>query len=147
MRKTNQNKALIIGLIVALAVICSVGGVAVIVKKSHSDKSEKTEPRKGHTSLVPLGEMTFTLADPHQLRYLKTDLVLEVRGSVGKDLENDLKTRARDAVIAVVSSKHLAELLDPNGKSKLKEQIIEVVNQRVDGIEAVNVYFNEFAMQ
>ena len=144
MRKGNHKKVLTVGVIIALALVCSVGGVAVLVIKSHSGK---TEPDKSHTSLLPMGEMTFTLADSDELRYLKTDLVLEVRGSVREALEDDIRTRVRDAVITVVSSKHLAELLEPDGKTKLKEEIIVVVNQRVAGIEAVNVYFNEFAMQ
>lgn len=140
----NRGSAVIIVVIIALALLCSIAGVAVFVLRPHTGKSSSG---KGPTSLVPIGEVVVNLADSNQTRYLKTDLVLEVSGSFGESEENEAKAKVRDAVIGVLSSKHYGELIQPDGKTVLKKQILSAVNRRLDGAKATDVFFNEFAMQ
>lgn len=55
----------------------------------------------------------------------------------------------RDAIIRVISSKRTSDVISPDGKDKLKEEIIEVVNEAI-GLEeppVVNVYFMDFIIQ
>ncbi len=55
----------------------------------------------------------------------------------------------RDAIIKVLSSKKTDELLSPDGKDRLKEELIEAINE-ASGMEEgpiVNIYFTEFLIQ
>ena len=55
----------------------------------------------------------------------------------------------RDAVIRVLSSKKAVDVLSPEGKEKLKEELVEAINEAI-GLEegpVVNVYFTEFIIQ
>ncbi len=55
----------------------------------------------------------------------------------------------KDAVIRVLSSKKVEELLTTEGKEKLKEELVEAINE-ASGLEegaVVNLYFTEFIIQ
>ena len=147
MRKDNSKTMMVVVLATLVLVLCSVAGVVVFVGGLYPSQSGKSPARKGATTLVSIGELVVNLADAKQVRYLKTDLVLEMRGRVGESDEDEIRTRVRDAIIGVLSSKRFATLVKPDGKAKLKKEIIAAVNERLDTAEAVNVYFNEFAMQ
>jgi flagellar FliL protein len=59
------------------------------------------------------------------------------------------ENRLRDAVIRILSSKRTAELLTPEGKTRLKEELIDGLNEAM-GLERppiVGVLFTEFIIQ
>lgn len=55
----------------------------------------------------------------------------------------------RDAIIHTLSSKKVADIIDKEGKEKLKEELIESVNEAIGLPEnpVVNIYFIEFIIQ
>lgn len=57
--------------------------------------------------------------------------------------------QVKDAIIAVMSAKSPSEVLTPEGKEELKEELIEAINEalEVDEPAVVNVYFKEFIVQ
>ena len=131
--------------ITILALVCSVAGVAVFVFKLGPMKNGQAG--KAATSLVPVGELVVNLADVNEVRYLKTEIVLEVRGQTGEAQENEVKTRVRDAIIGILGGKKFSDLIKPDGKLILKKQILAAVNECLGETEAVDVLFSEFAMQ
>jgi len=138
-----------IAIIIGVLVIALLAGIGVFVLRpaGPKDKHEK-EP----TSTIALGEFVVNLADIGQVRYLKTDVVLEVAGRLpdaggGHDEGGSTNAELRDAVIEVLSSKRFADLVKPGSKELLKKDIITAVNKRMDEAKVVAVYFNEFAMQ
>ena len=137
-------------IIAAALVVALVAGVGVFMLKGRGHKNGGAEEKKPAASLE-LGEFVVNLADPGEIRYLKTNVVLAVTGEVaaggGHGGESGPSPAVRDAVIEVLSSKRFAELAMPRGKKKLKKDIIAAVNKRLEGCQAVDVYFNDFAMQ
>ncbi|MCO6432407.1 MAG: flagellar basal body-associated FliL family protein [Deltaproteobacteria bacterium] len=59
------------------------------------------------------------------------------------------KPMIHDAVIRVLSSKKSTEVLTPDGKEQLKQELIEAINDAVglDEGPVVNIYFTEFIIQ
>jgi flagellar FliL protein len=139
--------------IIAVALVVLLGGTGAFVMKSKGHSKEKKGEITGPVASLPLGEFLVNLADSPQMRYLKANIVIEVQGEVasgggnghGGGAETDPKVR--DAVIQVLSSKHMADLTGAEGKEKLKEDIIKAVNARMEKAKVVEVFFNEFAMQ
>jgi len=144
-------------IIIALAAVILIAGVAVVMFKmksaKHGGKPEKKEVVKVE---YPLGDFTVNLADESQIRYLKTSIVLEISQEAadalktgGKEAAKDAAAPApiRDAVIQVLSSHTFNDLLKAEGRTKLKEEIIKAVNERLKAGEALDAYFSEFAMQ
>lgn len=55
----------------------------------------------------------------------------------------------RDAIIRVLSSKRVEDVLTTEGKERLKEELVETINESI-GLEegpVVNIYFTEFMVQ
>jgi len=147
MLRSKRGKMVVI---VAAAVLIMVllAGVGVFVLKSKG-KSKGPE-NNGPPASLPLGEFVVNLADPGAMRYLKTTIVLEVRGTIKSGGEGEgggADPKVRDAVIEVLSSKRMAELTAPGGKDQLRKDIMTAVNKRLEDAKVVDVYFNEFAMQ
>lgn len=55
----------------------------------------------------------------------------------------------RDAIIRVLASKKVQDVITTDGKEKLKEELIEAVNEALDLAEdpVVNIYFVDFIIQ
>ncbi|MGQ9454272.1 MAG: flagellar basal body-associated FliL family protein [Armatimonadota bacterium] len=138
-------------LLVAVLLVVLLAGIGVFVLKGRSSKGKNRSQEEKPTATLNLGEFVVNLADKGELRYLKTTIVLAVSGEVpstgGHGGENGPSPAVRDAVIAVLSSKRFEELNTPEGKAKLKKELISAVNGRLEGCKAVDVYFNDFAMQ
>lgn len=152
MPKTKSKKPGAMILVVVLIIVCAVLGVAVLGKKSpHKSKADIPE---GPATMLSMGEMVVNLADTSETRYLKTDIVLEIHGTMpaaegGGEGGGGGSANAplRDAIIGVLSSKQFAELNKPGGKDQLKEELMAAVNKRLEEAKVTEVYFNEFAMQ
>lgn len=59
------------------------------------------------------------------------------------------KPMIHDAIIRVLSSKRSVEVLSPEGKELLKQELLEAINEAI-GLEegpVVNIYFTEFIIQ
>jgi len=148
MTMANRGKLPIVVVAVVLVVVLA-GGVGVFVMKGRGAKKGGTEQKKETASLA-LGEFIVNLADQGELRYVKATIVLAVRGEpaqAGHGEEKGPSPAVRDAVIGVLSSKRFAELVQTGGKERLKKDIVIAVNKRLEGGEAVDVYFSDFAMQ
>ncbi|MCE5324264.1 flagellar basal body-associated FliL family protein [bacterium] len=146
MDKSGMGKMI---MIVVIGVVVLLGGIGFMMFKMKGNSAAKVE--KPPTMEMPLGDFVVNLADTSQVRYLKTTVILEVEGAKasggGHGESSEPDARIRDAAIEVLSSKTFAQLSQPDGKDKLKKDIIKAVNERLEEGKAVEVYFNEFAMQ
>ncbi len=55
--------------------------------------------------------------------------------------------RLRDAILTVLGAQSVDALLTPEGKDKLKADILKSINDRVPEIDCREVYFTEFLVQ
>jgi flagellar basal body-associated protein FliL len=53
----------------------------------------------------------------------------------------------RDTILSVVSAYTADDLLTPTGKSKLKQELLTTLRERVPAAHVVEVYFTEFLVQ
>ncbi|TLD88096.1 flagellar basal body-associated protein FliL [Helicobacter sp. MIT 05-5294] len=162
-----QNKMLlfiIIGVVALLLIILIVvailifsggdepeAGVAAPQQQSAANKGSAANPNSNLLSvgpMYPLDQIIVNLmTSGGGKRYLKTSIELEL--SV-QNLQTELDTKrsiVRDVIITILSSKTLEEVQTTKGKQKLKEEIIERLNEfLVDG-RIANVFLTEFVVQ
>lgn len=150
MEMNKNGKSMIIIIVAAVVLLAGLGGGIAIMKMKGSGK-HKVE--KKPVVMVPLGEFVVNLADTTEMRYVKTVIILGVEGEMkaeggeGEGEGGGANAPLRDAVIHALGSKSFSDLAKPNGKEELKKEIIATVNKRIEGAKAVEVFFNEFAMQ
>ena len=55
--------------------------------------------------------------------------------------------KLRDAILSVLSTRTVNELLTPEGKEKLKGDILKAINDKVPEVDCKEIYFTEFLVQ
>lgn len=96
-------------------------------------------------AIVPLD--TFIVNLQIKGSFLKTVIQLEFgEPEQPHTFDADLP-KVRDAIIRVLSSKQAQEILNPEGKEKLREEVKNAVNNTLGSEDVVNVYFTEFIVQ
>ena len=121
--------------------------------------------------MEPMRERIVNLADSNSMRYLKTTLVLEMVDFDSKETpkgEEYTKRQAEmkkemagslplidDEVTSILTAKTSAELMTPDGKAKLRDEIKARINKAFERVfhdpkerpEVLSVYFSDFIIQ
>lgn len=137
-------------------------------KKSKSGKSKKskepaedeeteeeTEPSEHASSeedvkaIVELPPFIINLADSEQARYLRMTVSLGIGGGEGESEKPDpvFSTKARNAILGVLTSKKSDEILTADGKAKLRKEILEAARAASEEPHVAAVYITEFIVQ
>ena len=129
--------------------LLTTGGCYFVIKSALAPLVTQTQ-NEGQSqsvgSLVQLGEFTVNISDVSMSRFLKTEIVLEVKESkMKKSMEAEQIPVVRDMIISILSSKTVADLDSPH-RTDLKNEIKTKLNKRF-GNAITNVYFNSFIMQ
>lgn len=100
---------------------------------------------------VHLDSFVVNLADPDESAFLRVGIDLGI-GKIPADAQagtkdSPLTPRIRDAILGVLSTWRSDELLGPNGRQKLKEQLLAALRARVPEMDIQEVYFTEFLVQ
>ena len=150
--RSKGGKGMLLIAIIAIVVLAGVGGVGLVVGRvmaSGGGDKKKSEAHKEKTveigAKVALEEFLVNLADNDH--YLRTTIALGLAKDVTeKDIEEE-NAPIRDAIVSVLSSKKLAELRTQEGRDALKAEILERVNEALEGEKVLAVYFTAFTTQ
>jgi flagellar FliL protein len=107
-------------------------------------------------TVLPLESFTVNLADQEEGRFLRATLSLGVDGKLppltkgnGNEGEGVVVSMAtiRDSILTVLTQCKSDDLLTPEGKLKLKTDLVNALNRDVPALQAREVYFTEFLVQ
>jgi flagellar protein FliL len=107
-------------------------------------------------TVLPLESFTVNLADAEEGRFLRATLALGVDGQLptiakgeNKPVETTQVSMAtiRDSILTVLAQCTSEQLLTPQGKAKLKADLLNSLNRDVPELRAREVYFTEFLVQ
>jgi len=138
--------------LLGLAVIVAVG-ILGCKKSSPATNGPGKDPRGSPVkSVLHLESFVVNLADPEENRFLRVgiDLGLEnpLPAAEGKGGEGAVPTaRIRDSILAVLSTWHSDALLAPEGKQKLKDELLHALRERDPELGVKEVYFTDFLVQ
>jgi len=96
---------------------------------------------------IDLDDITVNLADPDTARFLRAKIKLEVRSEANQAKVNAHMIEINDLVITNLTSKEFKDIRTPQGKYKLKEELIYRINQLIGGKPVKGLYFTEFVSQ
>ena len=154
-------------LVVVLALVSSAGGGVlsfVLIKQAllpvqaaekAAEKSEKVEQEKfaellEKCAVLPLEPFVVNLADTDAARYLRIKISLMVDDKTKlKDLaENQaLQLKLRDVILESLTAKRSQDLINAEGKNKLRHELQEKVAVYFRAPKLVDVMFTEFVIQ
>jgi flagellar FliL protein len=150
--------------LIAVAVILSAAGFGAwrfLPRPSAQGKDSKAEeetPRKNSKkrspvkSVMHLESFVVNLTGPDETGYLRVGIDLgceaEEGGGEGEKKKNDGATAMiRDTVLTVLGRAKASDLLTPEGKEKLKKDLLDALTERVPNLGVLEVYFTEFIVQ
>ncbi|MDQ6951018.1 MAG: flagellar basal body-associated FliL family protein [Mariprofundales bacterium] len=107
-----------------------------------SENDPKTPP-----IFIDMADVTVNLADTDSSRFLRTKMKLEVRNEKDQAKVNAVMVQINDLVITDLASKTFKDIRTPQGKYKLKEELIYRINKLIGGKPVKGFYFTEFVSQ
>ncbi|MBX5492252.1 MAG: flagellar basal body-associated FliL family protein [Chloroflexi bacterium] len=153
-----------------LGAAATTGVLPVAGSKPPTPAESKTPAEAGHERaatgfLLPTRERIVNLADAHAMRYLKVSIVLELVDPAGKlavpksgeeykkkqeELAKELRgplTLIDDQITVILSAKTTTELMSPEGKQQLRDELRERLQRLLPEYRLVGVYFTDFIIQ
>ncbi len=97
-------------------------------------------------STLHLESFVLNLADPGQRSYLRVGIDLGLSRQMDKG-ENPPLGPVRDTILSVLGQSQADDLVKAKGKTKLKEDLLHALQERVPGLGVEEVYFTEFLIQ
>jgi flagellar FliL protein len=101
----------------------------------------------GAGGMRPLDPFLANLADETSSRYLKMSLQVEFVDPEPPAAFDARLPQIRDVILTLVTSKTFAEIRTPEGKERLREDVIDRINHVLAQDAVKSVYFTEFIVQ
>jgi flagellar protein FliL len=146
-----SGKGLIMVILGAVVVLGALGffGYRYYMGKGHKGAAEKT----GQTAIkeevkdtLALEPFLVNLADKDESRFVKTTFQLGLAEKMKEDSKSSVPAM-RDSIITLLSSKTADQILTPQGKDKLREEIRTRVNAVSPKTKVLEVYIVDFVVQ
>ena len=115
-----------------------------------TEQADKDTPVPVEELLGPIFSLeTFivNLADKGGKRYLRITIDLELDK---EELESEVSKRlpqVRDSILTILSTKHFEDIRTAKGKTALRDQMQEKINDLLARGQVTNIYYKEFVVQ
>jgi flagellar basal body-associated protein FliL len=110
-----------------------------------SDAAASASPRVRST--LHLETFVLNLADADQRSYLRVGIDLGLNHEARHGEELAPVGQVRDAILGVLAEAKVNELMTAAGKTKLKEDLLHTLHERIPQLGVEEVYFTEFLIQ
>ena len=152
-----SNKLMFIVIAVMLVITIGLAGGFIMMWSKLSSLSvpangvanAATEPAQT-AQLGPLFSLeTFivNLADSERNRYLRITMDLELLADTDTEKLNERLPQVRDRILMILPSKRFEDIASVEGKTTLRDEIIEKLNNLFPKAVVSNIYFTEFVVQ
>jgi flagellar FliL protein len=155
-----MNKIILIVVIaVAVLFVGAVGGGFYMMWNKLADLDALVRPEEEEVeetaedgleamgAMFPLETFIVNLADEKGKRYLRVKMQLELKaGEPVETLENRL-VQVRDIILMILPTKQFHEIRSVDGKTQLRQEIMDRLNALLKKEAINNIYFTEFVVQ
>jgi flagellar FliL protein len=113
-----------------------------------SEAQENQLENGGIRSVLHLDSFVVNLSGATDNAYIRIGIELGL-ATDQKDADKQLafRGRLRDTILSVLGTRTVDELLTPEGKAKLKADLLKAIDDRVPEIQCREIYFTEFLVQ
>jgi flagellar basal body-associated protein FliL len=137
--KSKLGKLGVVFLLVILA------GIGIWFWASRGSEAPASPPA-GVRSTLHLETFVLNLADTEQRSYLRVGVDLGLNREL-KHGEEAPVAQVRDTILSVLSEARVGDLMTAPGKTKLKENLLHALQERMPQLGVEEVYFTEFLIQ
>jgi flagellar FliL protein len=116
-------------------------------KASPASKAKQNSNREEVKAILALEPFLVNLADTDEIRFLKTTFQLGLAEAPDEEVKGPIMAAMRDSIISLLSSKTAEQILTPQGKDKLREEVRSRVNSISPKVKVLEVYIVDFVVQ
>ncbi|MEN8257741.1 MAG: flagellar basal body-associated FliL family protein [Thermodesulfobacteriota bacterium] len=145
-----KSKTMLLVILGALLLLAGGGGFFVyttLMSAGDKDVEKPKEEVEMVGEMVTFGEFVVNLSDPKGKRYLKCKISVEVEGAEAVERVQKIEPKLRDIVIMLLTSLAFEEVMTPEGKIRIRDELLERFNQAVRPDRIKNLYFSDFVVQ
>lgn len=153
--KPKKKKILLLIIIGVIILLAGGGGFFAYTKfmapppaidQAEAEKAKK-EAENAVGEMFELAPFVVNLADPKGKRYLKLTITLELETADILEKAEKSKPKMRDMVIMMLTSLTFEEVMTPEGKIRVRDELLERFNHVMRPSRIKNIYFTEFVIQ
>lgn len=133
---------------IALGIVVAASALAFVYLRH--PRQQKEPDGNQITAVMHLETFVMNTADTDQSAYLRVgiDLGLERRPEKVNAEGSDLPTaQVRDTVVGILTATRAQDVTTPEGKAKLKQELLRALQSRVPTLGIREIYFTEFLIQ
>ena len=123
--------------------ISSINTQVNVASDANTDPSQVNAPGP----LVPLETFIVNLADEERSRYLRVTMDLELAAPTDAEKLTERLSQIRDRILMILPSKRFEEIASMDGKTALRDEIIDKLNGLFPQKIITNIFFTEFVVQ
>jgi flagellar protein FliL len=143
---------LVVGLLVLVVVLGSAAFLAYphFMGSRNAPKEKASENAKSSRvkGVLPLESFLVNLANADNICFVKATFQLGLEEELKEESKTPVATASiRDSVISLLSSKTAEQIMTPQGKDKLREEIRSRVNSISPKLKVIEVYIVDFVVQ
>jgi flagellar FliL protein len=97
--------------------------------------------------MFPLDTFVVNLADGKGKRYLRATMQLELAPEQSLETFEQRLPQIRDVVLTILPTKQFQEIRTIEGKTTLRTEIMNKLNELLNAESVINIYFTEFVIQ
>ena len=109
----------------------------------HADSESRSEVK----SVLHLEPFVVNLTAPEERAYLRVGIDLGLKGEVQRDIGAAPTALVRDTLLGVLTTCSPKDLLTAEGKLKLRQELLQALQQRAPALGVEEIYFTEFLIQ
>ncbi len=151
-----KKKKLLLFIIIGVVILLAGGGGYLAYTKymlpdpaiaeAEAEKAKK-EAINAVGEMFELQPFVVNLADPKGKRYLKLKITIELESAEVLEKAEKAKPKMRDMVIMMLTSLTFEEVMTPEGKIRVRDELLERFNHVMRPSRIKNIYFTEFVIQ
>lgn len=147
-KKPAHVKIIIIALSSLVVLGIGIGGALYYFSKVAAVKKVETpSARPLIGALWPMEPFIVNLLDNQGERYLKIVMQIELSDQAALAELEQLKPKLRDNILDLLTAKTYAELMEPGGKQRLRDEIAMRLNSYLTKAKIMKIYFTDFVIQ
>jgi flagellar FliL protein len=148
-----KKKGLLFAIIGILVLVIAGGGFFAYKKflapkpAVSAEEAAKKEPVEKEGEMFALEPFVVNLADPKGKRYLKVTVTLELESPAASAKAEKLVPKMRDMVIMMLTSLSFEEVMTPEGKIRVRDELLERFNLILRPERVREIFFTDFVVQ